>query len=350
MTAATSTVRAAVLRRAALRAMLAPSVHNTQPWRFVVTDRGLDVQADRTRQLTVLDPRARQLRISCGCALFHARVAVAAAGYEPMVSRLPDPRDSDLLARVDLGGQLHDQPIAALDPEIERRRTNRRAYADEPVPPELVRTLVTAARVQGAHLFQVSNPRHRIVVAELCELAERIEAADPRYLAELRAWTTDDPRRPDGVQAVAVPYAGAGAERPDVLPVRAFDTAGMGWLPASSHSDTHQCLLLLCASDDPLGWVRAGEALEHVWLEVTRAGYWASPFTQLIEVRATRDSLQHRLGLTAAPQLLLRVGRAPDVAPSRRREPADVIVDEMRPAPEIDRQSRGVVEHGRAGR
>ena len=330
MTSATVTVRAAVLRRAAVRATLAPSVHNTQPWRFVIRDSGLHIRADLTRQLTVLDPRARQLRISCGCALFHARVAIAAAGYEPVVAPLPDPRDTELLARVDLGPR-RSQPLAALDPEIERRRTNRRAYADEPVPPELVRTLITAARLHGARLVPVTAPQHRIVVAELCELAERIEQADPRYLAELRAWTTDDPRRPDGVQAAAVPYAGAGADRPDVLPVRAFDTAGMGWLPASSHSDTQQCLLLLCGPDHPLGWLQTGEALEHVWLELTHAGYWASPLTQLIEVRTTRESLMERLGLSTAPQLLLRVGRAPDVGPTRRRAPTDVIVDEMSP-------------------
>ena len=84
------------LHRAAARAALAPSVHNTQPWRFVVTHDTVEIRSDLSRQLTVLDPRARQLTISCGCALFNARVAIAAAGFEPVVARFPDPEIPEL--------------------------------------------------------------------------------------------------------------------------------------------------------------------------------------------------------------------------------------------------------------
>ena len=316
-----------ILRDAAQRAIAAPSVHNTQPWTLVVRDDRLEIHADATRQLTVLDPRRRQLTISCGCALFHTRVAIAAAGHEAIVERLPDPTQPALIARVRVGEPDSAARIAGLDTAIDARRTNRRAYADEPVPGALVGELVAAARAEGAHLVPVTSAEHRIVVAELTELAERIEQADPRYLDELRAWITNDPRRRDGVQAATIPYAGAGAGPLDAVPLRAFDVAGMGWLPASSHSGIDQCLLVLCAEDTNRGWVRVGEALEHVWLELTRQGYWASPLTQLVEVAVSNHSLHRRLGLLTPPQLLLRVGRAPDVAHTPRRDPDDVIVD-----------------------
>src|SRR5664279_2501176 len=88
------------LRRAAVRATRAPSVHNTQPWRFVLNGDSLEIHADWSRQLRVLDPRGRQLLLSCGCALFNARVSLAASGHGARVERLVDPVSPELVARI----------------------------------------------------------------------------------------------------------------------------------------------------------------------------------------------------------------------------------------------------------
>lgn len=327
MTRAADAPVATILRHAAERAVLAPSVHNTQPWTFVLHPDALEIHADPSRQLTVLDPRGRQLMISIGCALFHARVAIAASGHEPVVERFPESRQPRLVARVSVGRRLW-LPIAGLDPMIDRRRTNRRAFADEPLPARLVDDLAGAVRTEGALLFPITRADHRIATARLSQLADQIEHQDPDYGAELRAWTTDDPRRRDGVQASSIPYVGSEQGAGDSIPVRAFDQSGMGWLPSSSRSDVDQTLLLLCADvDEPLGWLHTGEALEHLWLELTRHGYWASPLTQVVEVAETQRELRAELGLDANPEILLRVGRAPDTVPTRRRPPAEVIVE-----------------------
>jgi len=132
--------REAALRAAAQRAILAPSVHNTQPWRFVLDSGGLEIHADRTRQLAVLDPTGRQLHLSVGCALLNARVLLAASGYPSRVQRLPDADRGDLIARIDLDdGESVDPDLAALDHVVELRQTNRRRFAPDPAPPELVR-------------------------------------------------------------------------------------------------------------------------------------------------------------------------------------------------------------------
>lgn len=337
MTTAADLPVATVLRRAAERAVLAPSVHNTQPWTFVLRHDSLEIHADPSRQLTVLDPRGRQLMISIGCALFHARVAIAASGHDAIVERFPESRQPRLVARVSVGRRLW-LPIAALDPMIDRRRTNRRAFADESLPERLIDDLAAAVRTEGALLFPITRAEHRLATARLSQLADSIEHKDPDYLAELRAWTTDDPRRRDGVQAASVPYLGSGGSEgsesgrkpgpDDQLPVRAFDQRGMGWLPSTSRSGVDQTLLLLCCDlDEPSGWLRTGEALEHVWLELTRHGYWASPLTQVVEVAETQRELRAELGLDANPEILLRVGRAPETVQTRRRDPAEVIVE-----------------------
>ena len=123
------------MRTAVIRATMAPSVHSTQPWRFVTARGSLELYADRTRRLTVLDPRGRQLLISCGCALFNARVALAAAGYDAKVERFPDPTRMALLARITLPAEADEcVPIRDLDSAIEQRRTTAsgraQAYRD----------------------------------------------------------------------------------------------------------------------------------------------------------------------------------------------------------------------------
>jgi len=313
--------------RAAARGVLAPSVHNTQPWRFVISRGWLELHADPQRQLRVLDPRGRQLMISCGCALFNVRVALAAAGYDARVDRFPDAGRPELLARVHLPPQnSHGIRIAALDAAIERRRTNRRRFFDRTVPPDVLRRLAEAAQEEAAELCAITAPEQRLAVARLSRQADAVELTDPAYRAELRAWATTDPHRGDGVLVTTVPHVDTGAGGD--LPLRDFDTSGRGWLPVDTNSGHDQCLLLLgTLDDDRMAWLRAGEALERVWLELTRQRFVASLLTQIIEVRHTHELLCHELNLDMHPHLLMRVGQAPDTPPSPRRPLAEVITE-----------------------
>ena len=75
-------------------ALRAPSVHNTQPWRWRLGDDAVQLHADRGRHLVATDPDGRDLVLSCGAALHHLLVALAAQGVEVEVDRLPDPEDT----------------------------------------------------------------------------------------------------------------------------------------------------------------------------------------------------------------------------------------------------------------
>jgi hypothetical protein len=319
----------AVLRRAAVRATRAPSVHNTQPWRMHIAREQLSLFADRSRQLHVLDPMSRQMTISCGCALLNARVAIAAAGMQADIERFPDPSQPDLLARITITDSS-EQDVAAfavLDSVIDLRQTNRRHFSDDEVPAEIIDNLERAARNEGAELFVVRREDHRLAVARLSQKADAIEHLNPAYRAELRAWTSDDPRRVDGVQALAVPHVDGNAH--DEVPIRDFDTRGMGWLPSRTASSHNQCLVLICTEGDaPADWIRAGEALERVLLEITRHGFVASPLTQVTEVPTTRAELRRELGMTMNPHVLLRIGRAPLTPATQRRAFVDVLTEE----------------------
>jgi nitroreductase len=328
MTSLTNLTMGQALRRAAVQATLAPSIHNTQPWRFVTTQNTLEIHCDATRRLQVLDPFGRQMTVSCGCAVFNARVSLARTGYATTVSRYPDAATPSLVARIEIGDERVDwSPIEDLDEWIPERRTNRRRFDPEPVPPSVLHELIEAAEAEGAELFPVTAEEHREVVAVLSRQADEFENADPAYRAEMRAWTTDDPMRPDGVPAMAVPHVD-GAAREDDVPIRDFDTHGMGWLPTGTKSSMDQCLVLLGMSrDDKFAWLRVGEALERVLLEATKLGYATSPLTQVIEVGRTNAALREQLGLAIYPQILLRVGRAPLTPAVRRRRLVDMLTE-----------------------
>ena len=317
---------ASILERAARRAVLAPSIHNTQPWRFVLLDDALEIVGDLDRRLDVLDPRGRQLLMSCGCALFHARVAVQAAGHEPLVHRFPDDDRPDVVARLQVGSPGTFPGSAALDRAIDERRTNRRPFLGDQLPESLLFELQWIARTEGTILVPVVHRDHVAAVARISAYADDVEMADPGYLAEIRQWTTDDPRRRDGVQVASVPRGGA---RPgQALLTREFDLDGLGWLPSVATTGEHETLLLLCSTaDTSRAWLRTGEALERIWLSLTAAGYSASPLTQAVEVQSAHRLLRTQLGLAAIPEILLRVGQAPEAPPSRRRPAREVIID-----------------------
>ncbi|MFC7479169.1 hypothetical protein ACFQX7_02565 [Luedemannella flava] len=126
------------LRWAAHTALRAPSVFNSQPWRWRVSDDAVELWADRDRRLTALDPDGLLLGVSCGAALHHLRTALAADGDEALVERLPEPASPDLLARVTLRGRsvrAASEIDVARYTVIARRRTDRRPVANVPLDP-----------------------------------------------------------------------------------------------------------------------------------------------------------------------------------------------------------------------
>lgn len=324
MTTTTPQEQSERLLHAAAKASLAPSIHNSQPWRFRIDTNSLELRADGHRRLHVLDPTARQLMISCGCALFNARVALAAERRDVVVERFPEPDDPDLVARLTLTGKSAPwTPLVRLEPAIERRHSNRRDFFERQVPEEVQWELSNAAALEDTVLLPISTDQDRATTARLVQDADAAENDDPAYLAELREWTTDIASRRDGVSSRSFP---TDAEQRGDIPIRHFGVKVPGHLPAVSDSDADLCLMILGTTEDtPYAWLRAGEALERLWLEATRLDYVASVLSQATEVRRTRQQLTEELGLSCHPQLLIRVGQAAPTVPTNRRDLHDMI-------------------------
>ena len=312
-------------------AVQAPSVYNTQPWRFVATGAGLDLYADRTRQLTVLDPTGRQLTISCGAALGLARLAVAALGYSHGVELLPDSDDPDHLARLVVGDPA---PVAgddlALAREIGRRHTVRDRFDTVRVTRAARAALDREADANGASLRWLDSAQPRVVLAVLTDRADRIEQADPAIRTELARWQRRDDAATDGIPPGALPRLPLGLRASDV-PLR-----DLGPAPADpSNADPQQLplpaerpdLAVLCTRfDGPTSWLQAGQALARVLLRATELDLAVSPVGQALDLAWTRRRLRLELGLAGHPQLVLRLGHAlPTGRGSPRRPVAEVL-------------------------
>ena len=290
-------------------ASLAPSVHNTQPWQFVAVDHRLEVRADPTRQLTILDESTRQLHMSCGAAVEFARLAIRALGYSCIVRLSPRADDPLLMATLTLGGRSAPQPSERqLYDAAARRYTDRGAYDDKQVPRPVLARMADAAGEVGCWVQPLNRPGDRLLAAVLLEKAEAIEAQNPRYREELERWRRDD-TAVDGVPDAALPSWPDG--RVSDMPLRDFTNREQ---PQGGHRgqrpDVERDTLVLIGSDgdDRLSWLRTGRALAAVLLIATDAGLASQPLGQVTDVTATRVHLQRGLGLLGYPQLLLRMG------------------------------------------
>jgi len=302
----------------------APSVHNTQPWRFRAGRYVIEMYADQRRKLRA-DPAGREMLISCGAALFGLRLAIRSLGYVPIVHLLPEPALLRLLARIRLGRaepmtSRESQMLAALP----HRHTHRGPFAPGPLPAGLVAGLQHDALAEGATLALVDRAFVYQQLADIVGAAGRRQGLDPLARAEVRRWSRGpgDPAR-DGVPAHAFP-AGAGRQ-PGQLPQRDFDLGrGLG-LVATGGPPPAATAVLITPGDTRADWLRAGQALHRLLAHAAVSWVFASLYTQPLEADAIRVLIKDRLALPGAPQMLLQLGLAHTIHTTARRPPDDLI-------------------------
>ena len=282
----------------------APSIHNTQPWRWRVGDRSVHLDLDPSRALIATDPDQRDLVISCGAALHHLCVAFAALEWSAVVHRLPNPDDPAHLAAVELVPHRSIPLDIALASAISRRRSDRRRYSSWPIPAGYLGLVTERAGALGATIKLVSDgSRDRLTDA--IRKAAAWHAADPEYLSELAIWTGRHGST-EGVPARSAPQP-----RPvDELPARAFAAASLA--DPAYEPDHAELLVVGTSGDDRLSRLRAGEALSSVLLTATNVGLATCPLTEPLEIpKLRRDVRVGVLNNVAYPQVVIRIGWAP---------------------------------------
>ena len=303
----------------------APSLHNSQPWRFRLRPNVIELHADLDRKLPVADPDGRELRLACGAALFNLRLVLHGLGIRPIVTMFPDPAQPALLAAIRHGGHKPPTPHQLrLLQAIPTRHTNRRPFADVAVSPAEQHALRQAALEEGSWLQVVEDPTQRRTLQELAARAHRTQLADPAFVAELARWTGTDADRRDGVPT------STGGPRPapqDRWTLRDF-TAGTGpeRLPGKDFEHEPSIAVLTPHLPGPEADLRAGQALQRVLLTATAHGLAVSFVSQLVEVAPVREQLRRLIGATRPPLAVVRIGRGYPVPATPRRNLADLVI------------------------
>ncbi len=299
-------------------AILAPSSHNSQPWKFNVSGDEIRLYADKTRWLKVADADQRELHISLGCALENLLVAAEHFGYGHNVTYFPG--DEDLVAIVKLmpDGQLSRDP--SLFDAMLARHTNRKIYENRAVPVSALQMLRNQSADDDLQLYLTSDPETINSFGDLVVQADKIQYGNPDYRSELGFWLGQGVMGPTGIQAkIAQLYvvlfdAGSGQMKSDEELVNS--TPVLGFISSRENDRTSQ--------------VKVGQLFERVWLAAEAEGIRLHPMSQALEVPETKSELAELVpekGLY--PQQTFRLGYAePEEGHTPRRPVADVIVEE----------------------
>jgi nitroreductase len=309
-------------------AVRAPSLHNTQPWRWTVTDEGLVLHADRERQLPTIDMDGHGLLVSCGASLELARLGLRAAGWRTEVDRCPDPADHDLLA------VLRPTVRARVTPEVvervraaQRRRSERRPFAENGVPEPILDELRAAAAEPGVYLDFVVHEDERLELAVAATWADRYERSDNAYREELAAWTHRGEEQREGIPSTAIPHRVKEGVRHTEVPVRDFEQGRPGELPVSDDVDEQPALgVLFTVADDTESRLRAGEALVRALVRAEELGLATSLISQPVDFPGVRERVRMLMSWVDHPHMVMRVGWPPPGAvppPPTPRRPVD---------------------------
>jgi hypothetical protein len=293
-------------------AILAPSTHNTQPWKFRLVPGGVEVYADYSRRLPVVDPGNRELLMSVGAALFTLRVAAERFGMECRVTYSPGGDSERPLAVASLARRTpHEEAeegIASLFGQILRRHTNRHPFLYSRVPETILRRIRSLGASAQPSLTVSTDGNINSQVGELVAAADRMQLADPSFRGDLAEWIRPNwTQRPDGVTGAALGMNSVAAA------LGPWTTRVIDRGPVRAAHDRNLCaeapgLVVLEAEDSVPQWLASGELLQHLLLVLTREGLHHSYFNMPVQVPDLRVRLRALCGLRAWPQILLRIG------------------------------------------
>ena len=307
-------------------AVLAPSGHNAQPWRFALSPESIEIRPDLSRRLPVVDPDDHALYISLGAALENLRIAALRMGVDAESEFFPAAAPDSLVVHL----TRRSRPVeSALFRAIPDRQSTRTTYDSRPIPAADLRKLEAASVHDGVRFRLFTEPNDLQAVTELIKEGSRAQMRDAAFVRELIDWvrfsrSEADVHR-DGLIAPAMGFPHVPrwlGERLMRLMMRPEAEAARAEKLVGSSS---ALMLFVAERDDREHWVKLGQSFERVALTATVCGIRQAHMNMPCEVLDVRSQFRHYLSLAnEQPLLLLRIGYGRLMPRSPRRPPEDV--------------------------
>jgi len=311
-------------------AVLAPSTHNTQPWKFDLTPEGIEVYADYSRRMPVVDPGNRELLMSVGAAVFNLRVAASHFNMPFRVDYNLSGASELPLATISLASPESKNPASSglgiCLANIPLRHTNRSPFLVSRIPSSVIAKLKSAADGAQTEIVVTVDGALNQKVADLVAEAEGLQWSDAGFRKDLAEWIRPGgSTRQDGIPGTVYGWKGP----VDDLGAYATRVIDQGRLRAAR--DRNLCLeapgLIVLATEDSVShWIEAGEVLQQLLLAIVREGLHASYFNMPIQVPDFRTRLKALMPCSGWPQLLLRVGYCLTQSVPTPRRPLDAFL------------------------
>jgi nitroreductase len=310
--------------------VLAPSTHNTQPWRFALSGEGIEIYGDYTRRMPVVDPGNRELLMSIGAAVFNLRVAAAHFGMPCRVEyNLSGDSERPLaFARLEaaVSRRVEDERLDSLFPLLKMRHTTRAPFLLTRIPSAVLERLAGVGERSRATLRISTDGSLNTAIADLVAEAEQAQLADPKFRQELAGWIRPEgSEHDDGITAAALGLTGSASKLAPYI-ARSLDLSKQQAAQDKNLCVEAPALAVILSEDAVPHWLDAGEMLEHLLLAVVREGLHFSYFNLPIHIPEFRVRIRGLLGSSTWPQLLLRIGYSLSVPPQTPRRPLEDVI------------------------
>ena len=305
-------------------ATLAASSHNTQPWKFRIEPDRIVILPDLSRRCPAVDPDDHHLYASLGCAAENLLVAAQAAGLQGHYSY--DPSTSNVQVDFEPAPPLR----SALFDAAPLRQCCRAEYDGSSLATEQRRQLEAAGRGNGVSVMFLDDSKHKEQVAEYVAAGNSAQFADRAWSDELKSWIRFNARDAihfgDGLYG---PVMGS----PDVpswvgrLFMRlAFSAKNQNLKDIRHIRSSSVIAVLFSETNDQPHWIEAGRCYERLALQATALGLRTAFINQPVEVSKLRPQFAGYLGIgNRRPDLVVRIGRGPEMPRSLRRPVSEVI-------------------------
>ncbi len=282
-------------------AVLAPSIYNSQPWRFLVERNRILIYPDITRWLPIADPDQRELHISIGCALENLLIAAEYFGFSHQVSYLPEVHEDSAVAEVVFGPYGWPSPFRplALFHSIPKRITNHHPYDGKQVSEEKMAALRARCVDRDISLFTTTDTLTRRLIEEIVVWSDSLLFADPAFREELGYWI--------GQGTFGTPWLRAKLSQMAVTHLNAGDKQAKQDSEVLMSSPVFG--VILSRHNDHASHVRVGQTFERIYLTATSLGLSLQPMSHVVETPETRWELAKLLHVTDEhPQQPFRLG------------------------------------------